>query len=553
MLIKSFIIKMAVFVCLFLSIFVGSSVSDVSAEDIANKISGSSNLLQIEKIKFVNDEIVLYNNSKDKESKKVSLDYDFYVYETVKGETFVADVIGNSQSLINLSLEYNSNGYIINIAFYDKETEEYNYYFGEVDQKIMQKITSISQPSSVLDDNYAYLLHNSTKWYMATFDSSLVSDTDISISNYESDQLLQKYYNTKQNSDSNKTSVSANGIIYQEILPTESVIVMSSSNDDPVTLIIPRVKFTYPGKKTGSVGSFGYYVETIEWPENSDRYLSDIIVWSNTVFAPSYSSDLAKQITKPEFSGLYEYAEDGYYSTGTPVDEVQEVDDSSDLALRSLKSKITVEITNSYGNDTVEYDKDEYIYQMVATHNGYRYEGTGISTSGVVSATASIAGLALSAIAWPAIPVYFSLYLGGTSVAFYAIDGIESTNNGIRDSVNNDDDYFFANFVADRDAHYDINGEKFVRKVEAVLDSNIYFAPQNHSDFSSLNTIYSFSAYLDREDTNSSDQKVLEYYSKVKVVDLEFYWWFGQQKNETYKATKSMTQEKTYYRYYTPY
>lgn len=134
----------------------------------------------------------------------------------------------------------------------------------------------------------------------------------------------------------------------------------------------------------------------------------------------------------------------------------------------------------------------------------------------------------------------------------HAADGVIQTDNGIASSVNSGSNFYSVNFVADRSVHYNINGGKYVRKVYASLDKDIFFAPQNHNDFTNLSTKYTFSAYLDREGTNTYDQKKLEYYSSVKIVDLEFYWWFGTQKNETYKATKSMTQERTYYRYYIP-
>jgi len=203
--------KMFMVICLVLFVFVGSSISDVEAANV----SDSSKLLQIEKIKFVNDEIVLFSSSKVKEQRNVSLNFDFYTYETINGNIFIGDVIGNHQNLINLSLESNPSGYIINIAFYDKITGEYSYYFGEVDEKIIRKITSISQPSSVLDDQYEYLLHNSTKWYMSTFNGNLVSNSDISISKNETEQLLQRYYSSESNNDTLiKTSVYADDVVY---------------------------------------------------------------------------------------------------------------------------------------------------------------------------------------------------------------------------------------------------------------------------------------------------------------------------------------------------
>ena len=181
-------------ICLVLFVFIGSSVSDVEAADV----SGSSKLLQIENVKFTNDEIVLVNSLKVKGLNNVTLDYDFYEFKTFNGETFVADVIGNQQNLINLSLDSNPNGYVLNVAFYDKETEEYTYYFGEVDAKTIKKITDSSLASSVLDKEYAFVLLSSTRWYMAAIhsDSEIVSNSDISLSKNESNQLLDNYHDS---------------------------------------------------------------------------------------------------------------------------------------------------------------------------------------------------------------------------------------------------------------------------------------------------------------------------------------------------------------------
>ncbi|MCF7924860.1 MAG: hypothetical protein K9L64_07150 [Candidatus Izimaplasma sp.] len=543
--------KFFVITCFILLLFASFATTRLIALSSESNTSTSENAHQIKKISYKNDGIVLYPDENSNKTRKIELTYEFFEFESFYGNYYIADVIGNADNLINLSLEENLNGYIINIAFYDQENDQYTYYFDKVDDKTLNQVKEISKPSAFLEIEYAKKLYSSTKWYINTFDTNLVSNSDIKISEKENEKLLKKY--SKKDSQKNsaleyyeKSSYDISSLEYM-------ITTTSASNDDSVTMIIPRSYFTYPGKKTGSVGSFEYYVETSEYPEDSDRYISDVLVWTNTIYAPSYSSDTAKIVTKPEFSGLFDYAENGYYSLGTPVDEVQQIDDYSTLALRSLYSKITLELTSSYGNDNVQYDYDEFIYHMDASHNGYRYEDNGISLSGVSSAIAAIAGLAVTATPWPDDPLFWSLGLGSTSLGLFVVDGQTQTDNGIASSIQNGSDFFSANFVADRSAHYSTNGGKYVRQVKAQLDRDVFFGPNNHSNFSNMDSKFTFSAYLEREGTDIYDQKKLEYYNSVKIVTVQFYWWFGTQKTETYKAYKSMTQEKTYYRYYIPY
>jgi hypothetical protein len=208
-------------------------------------------------------------------------------------------------------------------------------------------------------------------------------------------------------------------------------------------------------------------------------------------------------------------------------------------------------LTDSYGNDEEIHDNDEFIFAGTAVNNGHIYTGQPAPVSGISSFAFSAVGVVLTAVSAP-IPGMVQLGLGASSLVLSILNDNLAVSSSIAKNVNIEDRIIELDLIPDRTRHYQIHN-RFIRKLSVQADSNSYYGPNNHPDFIDSNANFDFKAKLNTEGTNYGVSKRLSMYSYVQVVDVNFFYNFGEDKHETYKTSKNITQEITYYRYYKPY
>ena len=447
---------------------------------------------------------------KQAEKEPVVPDYDFYRYETNNAYFYVADLIEERSGLICLAIESRPNGNILHLSFYDEEEDAFTYYYESVDESIANAIKSIAIDSDLIETDKYSAIFESTMWYKHVLDSQIPQKHSTFSTLQDSKEKLKQYYTKKAQQDKNSllnrtcTELQYNSTSKQGCVELFSTVL---SQDDPIVDIIPREYFTSPGTNIGNNGSLGYYIITYEFPDGSNRFISDVLVWSQFYTTPTFESDAATLETIPELSGSYDYSKDGLSETFTPKDTVQFLNDFSSFALKNINTELTIVPINSTFENGLFIDRDEVINPSIAT-----------------------------------------VGLGALSIAFSVADSIITYDNGLKSSFEAKNQFSHMNFVADRNRHYVVNGNKFARQVSGKTAPEIYFGPNNHNDFRNLNASSSFTGYLNTEGTDLSATNKIIIQNTVDVVYANTYWFFGTHMSETYYATYTTTQECTYSR-----
>ena len=526
------------------------SLGEINA---SNQNASHEKLKKVETVEFTNDGILIGKDKTQEWMKQVPLDFDFYLFEKSNKHQLIANTIGNSLGIVNFSIELTNEGKFLHIAFYNDIEDLYYYYYDQIDKGLYNRLRNHAISSEILTEDDYQRLYGGTRWFKDAISTELVSDTNIDASYKDSIGRLEEYYRvTDMRSNSQIPSMDASiktNDFSSDSLTEQIAYSAGTSSDDPITFIVPRAYFTYEGNKIGYTGSMGYFVETVEYPSGSNRFFSEVLIWSLRTTVPTYTSDLARQVTQPEFSASYEYSENGYIFSGVEPDTVTKYDDFSNLVLKKAKSTATLKLTDTYGNDEVVYDNDEYIYSALVLNNSHIYTGQTSSLTGIASFAVSATSIAIKTFVGP-IPGTYQAVLGASSLVFSVIGDSLQLSSSIATNVNISNKVVDINFIADRTRHYSVHN-KFIRKISVQADANSYFGPNNHSDFENANSNFDFKVYLNSEGTNYGVSKKIEMYSYVQVVAVSFYG--NNEKDERYKASKNITQEVTYYRYYRPY
>ena len=380
-------------------------------------------------------------------------------------------------------------------------------------------------------------------WYKHVLDSQIPQKHSTFSTLQDSKEKLKQYYTKKAQQDKNSllnrtcTELQYNSTSKQGCVELFSTVL---SQDDPIVDIIPREYFTSPGTNIGNNGSLGYYIITYEFPDGSNRFISDVLVWSQFYTTPTFESDAATLETIPELSGSYDYSKDGLSETFTPKDTVQFLNDFSSFALKNINTELTIVPINSTFENGLFIDRDEYFYEIIGETNGI-IAPKDANITGFISIALSVASLVIN-------PSIATVGLGALSIAFSVADSIITYDNGLKSSFEAKNQFSHMNFVADRNRHYVVNGNKFARQVSGKTAPEIYFGPNNHNDFRNLNASSSFTGYLNTEGTDLSATNKIIIQNTVDVVYANTYWFFGTHMSETYYATYTTTQECTYSR-----
>lgn len=480
---------------------------------------------------------------KQAEKEPVVPDYDFYRYETNNAYFYVADLIEERSGLICLAIESRPNGNILHLSFYDEEEDAFTYYYESVDESIANTIKSIAIDSDLIETDKYSAIFESTMWYKHVLDSQIPQKHSTFSTLQDSKEKLKQYYTKKAQQDKNSllnrtcTELQYNSTSKQDCVELFSTVL---SQDDPIVDIIPREYFTSPGTNIGNNGSLGYYIITYEFPDGSNRFISDVLVWSQFYTTPTFESDAATLETIPELSGSYDYSKDGLSETFTPKDTVQFLNDFSSFALKNINTELTIVPINSTFENGLFIDRDEYFYEIIGETNGI-IAPKDANITGFISIALSVASLVIN-------PSIATVGLGALSIAFSVADSIITYDNGLKSSFEAKNQFSHMNFVADRNRHYVVNGNKFARQVSGKTAPEIYFGPNNHNDFRNLNASSSFTGYLNTEGTDLSATNKIIIQNTVDVVYANTYWFFGTHMSETYYATYTTTQECTYSR-----
>lgn len=480
---------------------------------------------------------------KQAEKEPVVPDYDFYRYETNNAYFYVADLIEERSGLICLAIESRPNGNILHLSFYDEEEDAFTYYYESVDESIANSIKSIAIDSDLIETDKYSAIFESTMWYKHVLDSQIPQKHSTFSTLQDSKEKLKQYYTKKAQQDKNSllnrtcTELQYNSTSKQGCVELFSTVL---SQDDPIVDIIPREYFTSPGTNIGNNGSLGYYIITYEFPDGSNRFISDVLVWSQFYTTPTFESDAATLETIPELSGSYDYSKDGLSETFTPKDTVQFLNDFSSFALKNINTELTIVPINSTFENGLFIDRDEYFYEIIGETNGI-IAPKDANITGFISIALSVASLVIN-------PSIATVGLGALSIAFSVADSIITYDNGLKSSFEAKNQFSHMNFVADRNRHYVVNGNKFARQVSGKTAPEIYFGPNNHNDFRNLNASSSFTGYLNTEGTDLSATNKIIIQNTVDVVYANTYWFFGTHMSETYYATYTTTQECTYSR-----
>lgn len=526
----------------------------LEAEETQQNVT-TSTVQRVSDFSFCKEVMGLNESSAKKQAEKepVVPDYDFYRYETNNAYFYVADLIEERSGLICLAIESRSNGNILHLAFYDEEEDAFTYYYESVEESFANAIKSIAIDSEESDDPNVSAIFASTRWYKHAFPQTEAEDFSVDNTLENSKQKLEQYYAAQEQAEAqlaqSKESAAlqlnaAGGSSTNEVFATAT----AAGHDDTITIIIPRELFTYAGKKTGNDGALGYFVDTYEYPEGSGRFVSEALVWSHFYTAPSYESDQLILITTPDFSANLEYAKNGYAPGATPVDTVRRMTNTCDLAIKNITSQITIIPNTSYYLNGTLFDNDEFIYAIEGLNAGAIYPDDSTNT-GFASTIADALGLVSTALSFIDVTGAFATALGVASTALSLLDDIVGYTNGINEDFEPDNKHFTSNFIADRNRHYNINGNKFIRQIRSTTAPQIYFGPQDHLDFKETECYSELVAWLNTEGTNIYKSKKIQIINQVEIINMYFYTsWFQKKIEETYLATKSITQESLYYR-----
>lgn len=528
----------------------------LETEEAQQNVS-TSTVQRVSDFSFCKEVMGLNEASAKKQAEKepVVPDYNFYRYETNNTYFYVADLIEERSGLICLAIESRSNGNILHLAFYDEEEDAFTYYYESVEETFANAIKSIAIDSEESDDPNVSAIFASTRWYKHAFPQTEAEDFSVDNTLENSKQKLEQYYAAQEQAEAqlaqSKESAAlqlnaAGGSSVNEVFATAT----AAGHDDTITIIIPRELFTRVGIKTGNDGALGYFVNTYEFPEGSGRFLSEALVWSHFYTVPTYESDDVILETVPDFSANFDYAKDGLMMTNTPTDTVRRLEDDSDLALNNITSRISVVPDNSYYIDGTFYDNDEYFFLMSGHNIGLAHPNSAGNNLGIWSVIAYIGSLVAKTIPHPVIKTALSVALTFTSKGFSAYGDSIEYNNGIANSYIPDqlNKTFSAYFVAARDRHYQINGQKFIRQIECCTPSDYYYGPGNHDEFENIESVSRLSAKLNTEGTNLYDAKKLAVYNSVDIIDLSVTGIFVEKFNVEKLASKSIEQQSYYYR-----
>lgn len=508
-------------------------IANRAAVTVYGETERNETMIRLDEIEVSENGVTICNAEKYSLSFDfIPFDFIFYKFSNSQTNYYVADLTEEQTSVINISIESWRRAEFLNIAFF--EHGKYFYYYDILHDDVFGNIRQNAIDSTELDSDIASVIFRQTDWYRRVDDRKEATTESFQGDMQQSKIWLDSYYRAKQT---------------DEKVPRNKSRSISSTYamDDPVVNIIPWYEFTKKGTKTGNKGALGYYVDTYEVPENSGRFLSEVIVWSNYVETPNFSSDYAIAETLPEFSGYYAYAEKGYPPMETPVDAIVACEGRSHLAIKNVYSKIEVVPYNSYSLNGTFVDRDEYIFGMSAVNGGKKF-GTDTSLTGCVSTVAGIASLMALTIPFPGVSGALSTALGALSTAFAIADNLITINNGIKESFSVKENELSAYFIADRERHYILNGNKFVRAVDYQTSEDRYFGPSCHEDFYEQTVSTKFIAVLNNTGTELNATNKLKVVNSVDIIDIDFFALYPNKKNETFMQKASMTNEVYYSR-----
>lgn len=507
--------------CILVSVFLFANIGILTAcapTESKENAPRDAKIVEIEDVKVSGNSIKIVEPGRYGLSKKsVPLGYTFYRFPRAKTTYYVADV-RTDKAVVNLSVESTRQCDFLHLALF--EGTRYFYYYGIIHDDIFGNLKENALSEATLSQNIASVLMRQTDWYRRANDRETTTIENLPGDTQSSLELLMRYYTAKEK---------------------------NSSEDDPVATIVPRELFTDEGKKTGYNGMLGYYIDTFEWPNGSKRFVSEVLVWSSFAVVPAFATELACIETKPEFSGYYEYADKGFSATATPADTIVSLEGASHLALKNIFSSVKVVPYNSYSSEGGLIDGDEFIYEVYAVSKGAKF-GENATRTGYASVSASGSSLSVTENPHPFVQDALAVRSADWETAIEMIED-QIVNYGYNDRHKDSghilDNSFLANFVANRLAHYEKNGNKFVRKVESLTSSDRYFTPENHEDFHLENHATQLKAYLLGTGTDMTATKMVSFENRVEIVDVDFVllvrkeWDDGYTRRETYTGAKT--------------
>lgn len=357
-----------------------------SPSETVSKTFEKSNLEEITEISFNKDSIVWSKKANNKKSvSSIDLEYNFYMFDSGNTYYYAADLSDDTSELINFSLESNRNGDILNVAFYNRQEKKYTYYYNIADVSLADRIKQKAVPLSYADENLKTTICSSVNWFFDLNGETEVTQTEdrktyspetlrATLETYLADRSARRQRIETEKKTGKEKRFFGNAENSQE--KTEIYSVSAQSEDDDIVFFIPREYFTSAGRRVGSVsGTMSYYINTVEWPNNSNRFLSEILLWSNFIETyPNYERDLFSFKVTPELSATFDYALNGFSPTGTMSDVVRDLNIATDLALKNIEIEVEIDPINSYYLNGTFYDYDEYFYSMLSESFGQKKE-----------------------------------------------------------------------------------------------------------------------------------------------------------------------------------
>ena len=503
------------------SVFILANVGVLTACDpSASKENAPRNaeIVEIESVSISQNEIKIDKPRNYKLSKKsVSLDQKFYLFGLGKITYYVADV-SKEKNIVNLSVESTRQCDFLHLSLF--ENDRYFYYYGILHDDVLGDLKERAANSASLSQSEAAVLLRQTDWYRRANDRATVTAANLPGDTQSSLELLMRYYTAKEED--------------------------SSEKDDPVATIVPRELFTEEGKKTGYNGMLGYYIDTLEWPKGSQRFLSEVLVWSNFVEVPAYNSESVVLETKPEFSGYYEYAPNGYAPISTPEDTIVQCEGYSHLSLKNISASVEVIPYNSYMTDGRFVDKDEYVWAVFETDDCLKF-GENASLTGYSYVVAKGSRLSVTDKAHPFVEGALAVQSAEWLTAI-ELSGDQVVNFGYKDHHKHNyflTTGFIAHFIADRTRHYELNGKRIVRYVKSRTSPDRFYAPDSHEDFYTERHRSRLNVQLCSSGTEVDAIKKLNVQFGVEIVDVDFVllvrkeWDDGYTRRETYTGAKT--------------
>ena len=492
-------------------------INPIRSEQVISKGDYSGQLIKSNIVDKGQNELTLFISTFNF-FESINLFANLYSYSHGKQKTIISDlgdVVRNG--FINLSFDILADGKeMLNIAFYDAQINAYFYYYGKFDGNNLSNYLgreSLDIYSEQVSEQKRSRLLLQAQWFLHA--NILVKANEES---YIEDSLSNEKINyILKNGGSNKKSA--------KNVPENFFTKSLPQNDDSITSIIPRSFFTSAGAHVGYVGSVGYFINAVEWLPDSGRYVSSVMLWQQECLTPNYSSDSASLKTTVNFSDAYEYAANGNISTELEADCVKELYDSkrTTFALRNIESSITLLPTCSVINAQANInDFDEFMYDQYCTNNGYIFTSTPNSLTGFVFLLAKAATAVMNIVFKNSFPI-ISVVSGTLNTVVKIIETVVNQNNGIISSqIQPSDHSMLINFVADRQAHFSINNNSYLRNVSFTTNSNNFFSTSHHTGFSS-NSFSQIVSHLQRTGTPTSTNKKLVFVNNVQIVDFYLY------------------------------